>query len=139
MEDKISYIKGIESALTEQKDGQKKKRTPRLPHYRHAKLLTEIGYLGSIRFNLLTQTIELHHDDKIVAWSDALTAEIAMQIETRLQRPVSIPTLSQVILSTSRRNAYDPIIDWIGKQQWDGTPRIDSWLKQYLSAEEDSE
>lgn len=139
MEDKKSFITEIESVLTEQKDDQKKKRKPRLPHYRHAKLLTEIGYLGSIRFNSLTQTIELHHDDKIVAWSDALTAEIAMQIETRLQRPVSIPTLSQVILSTSRRNAYDPIIDWIGKQQWDGTPRIDSWLKQYLSAEEDSE
>ncbi|MER8524810.1 virulence-associated E family protein [Mesorhizobium sp. M1272] len=35
------------------------------------------------------------------------------------------------------QNSFDPVLDYIDAQKWDGVPRIDTWLSVYLSAEDD--
>ena len=36
------------------------------------------------------------------------------------------------------QNAFDPVRDYLDGLRWDGVPRIDTWLTQYLGAEDDS-
>ncbi|TPN28354.1 virulence protein E [Mesorhizobium sp. B2-3-3] len=36
----------------------------------------------------------------------------------------------------ARENAFNPVLDYINAQSWDGEPRIDRWLSVYLGAED---
>lgn len=34
------------------------------------------------------------------------------------------------------QNAFDPVLDYINSHRWDGVPRLDKWLSQFLGAED---
>ncbi|ADV12965.1 virulence-associated E family protein [Mesorhizobium ciceri] len=36
------------------------------------------------------------------------------------------------------QNSFDPVLDYIDAQKWDGVPRIDAWLSVYLGAEDNA-
>ncbi|MER9227720.1 virulence-associated E family protein [Mesorhizobium sp. M0664] len=36
----------------------------------------------------------------------------------------------------ARENSFNPVLDYIDAQKWDGVPRIDTWLSVYLGAED---
>ncbi|WP_287100403.1 virulence-associated E family protein [Mesorhizobium sp.] len=37
----------------------------------------------------------------------------------------------------ARENSFNPVLDYIDAQKWDGVPRIDTWLSRHLGAEDD--
>jgi predicted P-loop ATPase len=39
-----------------------------------------------------------------------------------------------VILNHARRYAFHPVIQYLGRLQWDGQPRLDHWLSTYVGA-----
>lgn len=43
-------------------------------------------------------------------------------------------TINQSLLDIADLNRYHPIRDWIRSLTWDGTPRINTWLKDYAGA-----
>src|SRR4029077_238989 len=59
-------------------------------------------------------------------------------IQARLQR-MWVPLIprnvvAEAIETVARDNAYHPIRDWLDGLTWDGTPRLDTWLTDYLRA-----
>lgn len=40
------------------------------------------------------------------------------------------------LIAIAHEQAYHPVIDYFDSQQWDGTPRIDTWLRDYCGAED---
>lgn len=45
-------------------------------------------------------------------------------------------TLRDGVLMTARLNRYNPIIDWIKAEKWDGTHRIDHWLTDVFEVQD---
>ena len=43
--------------------------------------------------------------------------------------------ISQVITHIATENKFHPVRDWLETLKWDGVPRINTWLKDYLGAE----
>lgn len=48
----------------------------------------------------------------------------------------SVQQISAAIESTAKENAYHPIRDYLNSLKWDGVPRIDNWLHDFLGAED---
>lgn len=44
----------------------------------------------------------------------------------------------KVVGDLARRQSFHPVKDYLRRLQWDGTPRIDSWLSTYAGAEDTS-
>ncbi|MBP0587496.1 hypothetical protein J8J22_20765, partial [Mycobacterium tuberculosis] len=40
------------------------------------------------------------------------------------------------LIAIAHEQAYHPVIDYFDSQQWDGTPRIDTWLRDYCGADD---
>lgn len=49
---------------------------------------------------------------------------------------VTAETAHQAITTHARTNAFHPVRDYLDRLDWDGTPRIDTWLSRYLGAED---
>ncbi|KAB2893171.1 MAG: hypothetical protein F9K35_17160, partial [Burkholderiaceae bacterium] len=45
-------------------------------------------------------------------------------------------TLRDGVLMAARANRYNPIVDWIKAEKWDGTPRLEHWLTMVYDIEE---
>lgn len=41
------------------------------------------------------------------------------------------------ISNTARQNVFNPVLDMIEAEEWDGTPRIETWLSKYLGCPDD--
>lgn len=59
-----------------------------------------------------------------------------------LQRHGGMPTAKssdvlEAIGWRARRNTFHPVRDWLGGLQWDGVPRLHSWLADHLGAKAD--
>jgi hypothetical protein len=64
-------------------------------------------------------------DMRIVSW---LASKHEMQAH-----PSMVPPAVSVI---AHQNAFDPIVDYLNGLEWDGTPRLDTWLIDYLGVED---
>lgn len=45
-------------------------------------------------------------------------------------------TLRDGVLMAARANRYNPIVDWIKAEEWDGTPRLEHWLTEVYGIDE---
>lgn len=101
-------------------------------------------FAGKIKFNALTNTMELHPGSplkptEIVPWADYLTTRIKYHFEQNyIGRQPSIGDLNAVIEDLAHyEHTYDPLMDWVEALKWDGTPRLDTWLIDYLGSPQD--
>ncbi len=96
---------------------------------------------GMLSFNDFSENIEFnrrapwHHDKQhIYTWTD----EDAIQAKYHLSRyhkyEVQTPMVHEAALIVAQRNRWHPVMDYLSKLIWDGKPRLDTWLPQYLSA-----
>lgn len=47
---------------------------------------------------------------------------------------IALPKLYQAVAHVASRSSFHPVRDYLEGLKWDGVPRIDTWLKDYLSA-----
>ena len=45
------------------------------------------------------------------------------------------PDVYDEMTAIARRNAFDPLLDYLSGLRWDGVPRLDTWLHRYAGAE----
>ncbi|MFA5675432.1 MAG: virulence-associated E family protein [Christensenellales bacterium] len=95
---------------------------------------TDPTYDG-VRFNLLTNSPELHKDGKILRWSDSDDAESRHYIETNYNIHSENKHYDALRILFKDRE-YHPIQDIVDSLVWDGTPRIVSFLTKWLQAED---
>lgn len=48
----------------------------------------------------------------------------------------AIEKINEVVTHIALKNAFHPVRDWLVTLKWDGKPRLDTWLKKYLNADE---
>ena len=44
--------------------------------------------------------------------------------------------VGRAVQAAARRNPFHPVRDYLNALKWDGTPRLDTWLKRYLGVED---
>ncbi len=69
--------------------------------------------------------------------NDASLADISRHIESHYGIRISVASMEERMLSIIQRlRAFHPVIDFINAEKWDGTPRVDTLLIDYLGAED---
>ncbi|MBB3311778.1 hypothetical protein FHT78_003543 [Rhizobium sp. BK196] len=89
-----------------------------------------------IKLNLLSGELEIHRNSGIVAMSDARLAEIRFELARAQGREPSKDNIFDALVLIGERRAYHPVHDYLARLQWDGKPRIDTWLVDYFGAED---
>lgn len=87
------------------------------------------GLGASIRLNEFTGRVEWRG----VPLQDHDTIDIRLMIEDSGFEPQTNDVLPAVIRH-AHDNAYDPVRDYLDALVWDGTPRLDTWLRDYMGA-----
>lgn len=52
--------------------------------------------------------------------------------------PIAIDLLRRTVHAVAFENAFDSVKIWLDKLEWDGTPRVDSFMSRYMRAEGNS-
>lgn len=94
--------------------------------------LQNVPGLGqSIRLNEFTGRVEWRG----VPLQDHDTIDIRLMIEDSGFEPQTNDVVPAVIRH-AHDNAYDPVRDYLDGLAWDGKPRLDTWLRDYMGAPE---
>lgn len=62
---------------------------------------------------------------------------IALWLERAWEIDASPNTVNQAVNMVARQQCYDEVRDYLDGLSWDGESRIDTWLRDYLGAEDD--
>lgn len=119
-----------------------------VPCLANACLFTSQAFPGTFRLNTFTGKTEVHHplpspvtgqlmaqdgqreliDSDYTAVSAALARAHGLNF--------SVQQVSAAIEATAQESAYHPIRDYLAGLQWDGVPRLEHWLHDFLGAED---
>jgi Virulence-associated protein E/CHC2 zinc finger len=90
-----------------------------------------------IKLNLLSGELEIHRNGSISRMNDARLAEIRFELARAAQgREPSKDNIFDGLVLIGERRAYHPVHDYLARVEWDGKPRIDTWLIDYFGAED---
>lgn len=73
------------------------------------------------------------------ALTDRDEAHIKMYISDRYQYEPSGSRIRDAVTFIADNNKFHPVKQYLEKLKWDGVPRIDTWLRDYLGAEENED
>lgn len=75
----------------------------------------------------------------VTDWSDALTLELTRKFQSHagLQR-ISRDLVDQAVQLHAHMRKRNCLTDWLDSLQWDGRPRLNSWLIDYCGAEDNA-
>ena len=62
--------------------------------------------------------------------------EIAVSLDRYAIYP-SETLLEWAVSTAARKNPQDPLADYVAQLEWDGVPRVDTWLRDYLGAKDE--
>jgi predicted P-loop ATPase len=98
--------------------------------------------LGVLAFNEMSGKVELvrrppWHDGEFKArgLTDVDATEATAWLEGH-GMGMQIATVHQAIVAAARDHIINPLHNYLGGLEWDGTPRLDTWLTYYLGAED---
>lgn len=82
--------------------------------------------------------LDLPWNDDVHQWEDIDTANTRIYLDEIMGRAASKDTIIDAIEATAHANAYDALQEYINHlPEWDGVPRVDTLLIDYLGAEDD--
>lgn len=55
--------------------------------------------------------------------------------ETQGLQKVGVATIKDCMITVAKQRTFNPLVDWLQAQVWDGKPRINKWLSYYLGAD----
>jgi hypothetical protein len=83
------------------------------------------------------------HDKYLIRDKDSSSTDlkiIALEISKKLSLAYkfepSVATVEEALLQIAHANSFNPIVDYLAKLKWDGKPRLERWLIDYLGAED---
>lgn len=95
-------------------------------------LVRDQKYRGRIAFDVFRREVVL--DDEPI--SDQATTEMRMDIGTRYGIEPAKSRMWEVIQVVAHGNRVSAVATWLDSLQWDGTPRLSTWLTSALGAED---
>lgn len=84
--------------------------------------------LGALPWDAISAPRQIEDADFIMLQEWLQRNEINVRAKT---------TVIDAVLAVAGRNQYHPLQDYLNALEWDGVPRIDMWLTDYLSAAND--
>jgi predicted P-loop ATPase len=54
----------------------------------------------------------------------------------KLEFGASVATIKRELIAIAHEQSYHPVLDYLEGVAWDGTPRIDNWLRDYCGAQD---
>ena len=87
-----------------------------------------------VRFNELTGRPEFYDGSKVLPWDDTKDAEARCYIEGKYEI-YSVKKYYDAFDMLSEERAYNPIKERLALLQWDGKPRIESFLYKCMAAD----
>lgn len=98
-------------------------------------------WAGVLRFNEFSLTIETGQPAPFSQvgnedWSDDATARTMIWLQQNGCVINNTKQVHEAICVVARRNSYHPIRAYLAGLVWDCQPRIDTWLRDYLGAED---
>lgn len=99
------------------------------------KIMLNDSFYAGVRFNLLRNAPEIHHNGKNRLWSDADDAESQHHIEKKYNIYSEKKHRSALRL-LFREREYHPVQDIVDSLEWDGTERIKGFLTKWMQADD---
>ncbi|WP_405220184.1 VapE domain-containing protein [Lentisalinibacter sediminis] len=148
----IEYGKGQSAlrAIPQDERWKDKLRTDRNGNYQgdEANVLAALRHApalkGAARFNQFSNKVEIgrevHWRDATVGeeWTDADDLDVMAWLQEQDIPIRARNAIGEAVQRVARDNAYHPVRDYLNGLEWDGEPRLDHWLADYLSADADS-
>jgi predicted P-loop ATPase len=72
---------------------------------------------------------------QIGEWDAADDSRCAMWITRAYGIAPASATVAEAVEVLARGAPYHPVRQWLRRQQWDGTPRLDDWMADYIGVE----
>lgn len=119
-----------------------------VPCLANACLLTSQAFPATFRLNTFTGKTEVHRaipspvtgqpmaQDGPRELTDSDYTAVSAALARSHGLSFSVQQVSAAIQSVAAENAYHPIRDYLTGLKWDGVPRLDHWLHDYLGADE---
>lgn len=113
----------------------------------YAVLTHDRAWQGALRLNKLTSVVEIWSGPVLAPgapvpvqladeWVTIIRNWFAQRPEEKLRVDVSTGVMYEQINAVAKAHAYDPVEDYLnGCGEWDGVPRLDTWLETYLGAQ----
>lgn len=70
------------------------------------------------------------------AFLDADYSSLRLRLEGRGFKPIGREIIRDIVLWIAERNRFDTAIEWLDRLAWDGVPRVEMFLTNYLMAED---
>ena len=111
-------------------------------HY-NAVMVVENAYPGLVGYNEFRQRIEARIESpwrkSPGQWTEADTGELAFHLAKEFTS-FTLDSLAAAVMTVAYRHPFNPAQDRLRAlaEQWDGTPRLDTWLIDYLGAASNS-
>lgn len=93
-------------------------------------------FKGRVEISVDAETRELQ--SVIGEYTDHAIGVLRSTIDKRWTIDLGDKNVHDAVLEIARENAYDPICDYLTECEgrWDGTPRVDRWVVDYLGVED---
>jgi len=119
-----------------------------IPNVANACVTTAQEFSGAFRLNEMTGRIEVMrplpspitglpmHFDGARAIMDEDYTSVSAALSRSHNVGFSLPQVQQAISSLARESSFHPIKDWLAGLDHDGTKRLDTWMIDYLGADD---
>lgn len=88
----------------------------------------------------LARQPDWHDDDRpkvpVTVWTDHAESLLDSWLRRNHQLELDQRKLRQGIIISAKREAFNPLTDWLNSLEWDGLERLDQWTTTYLGAED---
>lgn len=99
-----------------------------------------LGWEGVVAFNEFSGRIVARKPPpwrgaKAGPWTDKHDIQTTCWFNAHGRAKVSVEQIRNAIVSVADSNSYHPVREYLQSLQWDGAPRLDTWLQDYLGAQ----
>lgn len=98
-----------------------------------AAFLEHIG--ATLAFNELTYCTIIRRDGREIRLTDEEARGLWLEADA-LGLPSGERYFISVVENSARENSFHPVRDYLNRMEWDGIPRLDTWLSGYMDAED---
>lgn len=98
-----------------------------------------LGWRGVIAFNEFSGRIVARkpppwHGSRAGNWTDAYDLQTTVWLNAFGRCKVGVEHVRNAIVVVAHMNRYHPVREYLQALTWDGAPRLDTWLRDYLGA-----
>lgn len=73
-----------------------------------------------------------YHGGKVGEWTDTDDTRTAMLLQRQYGFTPSSLLVREAVVTLAEDHQYNPVLDWLRSLKWDGAPRLDDWIEDFM-------